>query len=167
MSDPLLLALAVVAIIFFASFTQSVVGFGTAMVGMPLMVGVLGIAISAPLVAMVGLTLEVVMVLNYRQSVSLAVMWRLIAAAVVGIPLGIYAVRRIDEETVLTVLGVVIAGYAIYGLLRLRLPESCAANYGPTARAFCPASSAAPTTQPARRAVIYGHCKRWPPEEFA
>ncbi|MFZ2359575.1 MAG: sulfite exporter TauE/SafE family protein [Anaerolineae bacterium] len=165
MSDPLLLALAVVAIIFFASFTQSVVGFGTAMVGMPLMVGVLGIAISAPLVAMVGLTLEVVMVLNYRQSVSLAVMWRLIAAAVVGIPLGIYAVRRIDEETVLTVLGVVIAGYAIYGLLRLRLPELRSQLWAYGAGFLSGILGGAYNTA-GPPVVIYGHCKRWPPEEF-
>lgn len=135
------------------------------MVGMPLMVGVLGIAISAPLVAMVGLTLEVVMVLNYRQSVSLAVMWRLIAAAVVGIPLGIYAVRRIDEETVLTVLGVVIAGYAIYGLLRLRLPELRSQLWAYGAGFLSGILGGAYNTA-GPPVVIYGHCKRWPPEEF-
>ncbi len=165
MSDPLLLALAVVAIIFFASFTQSVVGFGTAMVGMPLIVGVLGIAISAPLIAMVGLTLEVVMLLHYRQSVSLTVMWRLIAAAVVGIPLGIYAVRRIDEEIVLTVLGVVIAGYAIYGLLRLRLPELRSSLWGYGAGFLSGVLGGAYNTA-GPPVVMYGHCKRWPPEEF-
>jgi hypothetical protein len=165
MSDPLTLALAVVAIIFFASFTQSVVGFGTAMVGMPLMVGVLGIAISAPLIAMVGLTLEVVMLLYYRQSVSLTVMWRLIAAAVVGIPLGIYAVRQIDEEIVLTVLGIVIAGYAIYGLLRLRLPELRSSLWGYGAGFLSGVLGGAYNTA-GPPVVMYGHCKRWPPEEF-
>jgi hypothetical protein len=165
MTDPLMLALAVAAIIFFASFTQSVVGFGTAMVGMPLIVGVLGIAISAPLIAMVGLTLEVVMLLYYRQSVSLAVMWRLVIAAVVGIPLGIYAVRRIDEEIVLTVLGIVIAGYAIYGLLRLRLPELRSRLWGYGAGFLSGVLGGAYNTA-GPPVVMYGHCKRWPPEEF-
>lgn len=160
-----MLILAVVAIIFFASFTQSVVGFGTAMVGMPLIVGVLGIQTSAPLIAMVGLTLEVVMLLHYRQSVSLTVMWRLIAAAVVGIPLGIYAVRRIDEEIVLTVLGIVIAGYAIYGLLRLRLPELRSQLWGYGAGFLSGILGGAYNTA-GPPVVIYGHCKRWPPEEF-
>jgi uncharacterized protein len=165
MSDPLMLALAVAAIIFFASFTQSVVGFGTAMVGMPLIVGVLGIAISAPLIAMVGLTLEVVMLSYYRQSVNLTVMWRLIAAAVVGIPLGIYAVRRIDEEIVLTVLGIVIAGYAVYGLLRLRLPELRSSLWGYGAGFLSGVLGGAYNTA-GPPVVMYGHCKRWPPEEF-
>jgi uncharacterized membrane protein YfcA len=91
----LLLILAVAAIVFFASFTQSVVGFGTAMVGMPLMVMALEIHIAAPLIALLGLTLETIMLLYYRQSVNLMVMWRLIVAAVLGIPLGVLAIQRI------------------------------------------------------------------------
>ncbi len=165
MPDPTVLALAVIAIVFFASFTQSVVGFGTAMVGMPLMVGVLGIQTSSPLIALLGLTLEAIMLLYYRQSVSLRVMWRLIAAAVVGIPLGVLAIRQIDEELVLTLLGVVIAGYAIYGLLRLRLPELKSTLWAYGAGFLSGVLGGAYNTA-GPPVVIYGHCKRWPPEEF-
>jgi ABC-type dipeptide/oligopeptide/nickel transport system permease subunit len=42
---------------------------------------------------------------------------RLIAAAIIGIPLGIYAVRRIDEEIVLTVLGLNLMGDGLRDLL--------------------------------------------------
>jgi hypothetical protein len=160
-----MLILAVVLIVFFASFTQSVVGFGTAMVGMPLMVTVLGIQTSSPLIALLGLTLETIMLLYYRQSVSLKVMWRLIAAAVIGIPLGVLAIRQIDEELVLTLLGVVIAGYALYGLLRLRLPtlESNLWAYG---AGFLSGVLGGAYNTAGPPVVIYGHCKRWPPEEF-
>jgi hypothetical protein len=159
------IVLAVVAIVFFASFTQSVVGFGTAMVGMPLMVTVLGIQTSSPLIALLGLTLETIMLLYYRQSVSVTVMWRLIIAAVAGIPLGVLAIQRIPEQTVLTVLGVVIAGYAIYGLLRLRLPtlESNLWAYG---AGFLSGVLGGAYNTAGPPVVIYGHCKRWPPEEF-
>jgi hypothetical protein len=165
MLDPTVLILAVIAIVFFASFTQSVVGFGTAMVGMPLMVGVLGIQTSSPLIALLGLTLEAVMLLYYRQSVSLRVMWRLIAAAVVGIPLGVLAIRQIDEEVVLTLLGLVIAGYAIYGLLRLRLPE-LKSNLWAYGAGFLSGVLGGAYNTAGPPVVIYGHCKRWPPEEF-
>lgn len=165
MADPTVLILAVVAIVFFASFTQSVVGFGTAMVGMPLMVGVLGITTSAPLIALLGLTLETIMLVYYRESVSVRVMWRLIVAAVVGIPLGVLAIQRIPEETVLTILGLVIAGYAVYGLLRLRLPrlESNLWAYG---AGFLSGILGGAYNTAGPPVVIYGHCKRWPPEEF-
>lgn len=160
-----LLTLTVAAIVFFASFTQSVVGFGTAMVGMPLMVGVLGIQTSSPLIALLGLTLEIAMLAYYRQSVSLAVIWRLVAAAVVGIPLGVLAIQRIDEEIVLTVLGLVITGYALYGLLRLRLPrlESNLWAYG---AGFLSGLLGGAYNTAGPPVVIYGHCKRWPPEQF-
>jgi uncharacterized membrane protein YfcA len=165
MLDPTVLVLSVIAIVFFASFTQSVVGFGTAMVGMPLMVGVLGIQTSSPLIALLGLTLEAIMLLYYRQSVSLRVMWRLIAAAVVGIPLGVLAIRQIDEEVVLTLLGLVIAGYAIYGLLRLRLPE-LKSNLWAYGAGFLSGVLGGAYNTAGPPVVIYGHCKRWPPEEF-
>jgi uncharacterized membrane protein YfcA len=165
MLDPTVLILSVIVIVFFASFTQSVVGFGTAMVGMPLMVGVLGIQISSPLIALLGLTLEAIMLLYYRQSVSLRVMWRLIAAAVVGIPLGVLAIRQIDEDVVLTLLGLVIAGYAIYGLLRLRLPE-LKSNLWAYGAGFLSGVLGGAYNTAGPPVVIYGHCKRWPPEEF-
>lgn len=157
--------LAVIAIVFFASFTQSIVGFGTAMVGMPLMVGVLGIQTSSPLIALLGLTLEAIMLLYYRQSVSLRTMWRLIAAAVVGIPLGVLAIRQIDEQVVLTLLGLVIAGYAIYGLLRLRLP-TLQSNLWAYGAGFLSGVLGGAYNTAGPPVVIYGHCKRWPPEEF-
>jgi uncharacterized membrane protein YfcA len=161
----LLLILAVAAIVFFASFTQSVVGFGTAMVGMPLMVMALDIHIAAPLIALLGLTLETIMLLYYRQSVSLMVLWRLIIAAVLGIPLGVLAIQRIPEQVVLTALGVIIAGYAIYGLLRLRLPrlESHLWAYG---AGFLSGLLGGAYNTAGPPVVIYGHCKRWPPEQF-
>jgi uncharacterized membrane protein YfcA len=160
-----LLIVAVVAIVFFASFTQSVVGFGTAMVGMPLMVMALEIRIAAPLIALLGLTLETIMLLHYRQSVNLMVMWRLIVAAVLGIPLGVLAIQRIPEQVVLTALGLVIAGYAIYGLLRLRLPrlESNLWAYG---AGFLSGLLGGAYNTAGPPVVIYGHCKRWPPEQF-
>ncbi|HSN78371.1 MAG TPA: sulfite exporter TauE/SafE family protein [Anaerolineae bacterium] len=160
-----MLILAVTAIVFFASFTQSVVGFGTAMVGMPLMVTVLGIQTSAPLIALLGLTLETIMLLHYRQSVSLTVMWRLIVAAVVGIPLGVLAIQRIPEDIVLTLLGLVIAGYAIYGLLRLRMPE-LRSNLWAYGAGFLSGILGGAYNTAGPPVVIYGHCKRWPPEEF-
>ena len=157
--------LAVVAIVFFASFTQSVVGFGTAMVGMPLMVGVLGLQTSSPLIALLGLTLEAVMLLRYRQSLALRSLWRLMLAAVVGIPLGVLALRRLDETLVLSVLGAVILLYAIYGLLRLRLPQLESNGWAYLA-GFLSGILGGAYNVAGPPVVIYGHCKRWPPEAF-
>ena len=100
-------------VVFVAVFTQSLVGFGTAMVGMPLLVSLVGIQIASPLVAMIGLTVEVILVIRYWDKLNLRVVWRLIAAAIVGIPLGVMMLKRVDETIVLTILGVVIVSYAV------------------------------------------------------
>ena len=137
-------------VVFFAVFTQSLVGFGTAMVGMPLLVSLVGIQIASPLVAMIGLTVEIILVIRYRDKLDLRVVWRLIAAAVVGIPLGVLMLKRVDETVVLTILGVVIVGYAVYGLLKLKLPRLDGA-FWPYLVGFLPGCSAARTTRPGRR----------------
>ena len=49
--------------------------------------------------------------------------WRLTAAGAIGIPLGVVALKLVDEELVLTFFGIFILIYAIYALLDLKLPS--------------------------------------------
>lgn len=155
----------VALIVFVAVLTQTLVGFGTAMVGMPLLVGVIGIQTASPLVALLGLTLEVILVLRYRASLDLRVIWRLIAAAFVGIPLGILALQRIDEQIVLTALGVLIIVYAVYGLLNLKLPE-LNGNGWSFGLGFASGVLGGAYNTAGPPVVVYGHCRRWSPDEF-
>lgn len=113
----------VALIAFAAGFVQTVAGFGSALLGMPLLVAVVGIQIAPPLVAMLGVALEMVLILRYREHMHVAVVGKLVAAAAVGIPLGIYAVKNIDQRIVLGVLAVVLVGYGIYGLSKFALPK--------------------------------------------
>lgn len=161
----LMLILAVILAVFFTTFTQSVVGFGTAMIGMPLLVELLGLPVAAPLVALLGLALELVMLAYYRQTITLRAMLPMILAAAVGIPVGILAVRHLDERLILTVLGMVILGYALYGLLRLRLPALRHPLWGIGAACLAGVLGGAYNTA-GPPMIIYGHCKRWPPEMF-
>lgn len=161
----LMLILAVILAVFFATFTQSVVGFGTAMVGMPLLVELLGLPVAAPLVALLGLVLELIMLAYYRQTITLRAMLPMILAAAAGIPVGILAVRHLDERVILTVLGAVILGYALYGLLRLRLPTLRHPLWGIGAASLAGVLGGAYNTA-GPPMIVYGHCKRWPPEMF-
>jgi hypothetical protein len=154
-----------VLVVFFACFTQSLVGFGTAMVGMPLLVGLVGIRIASPLVAMLGLTVEVILVVRYRNKLDLRVVWKLIAAAIVGIPLGVMMLKRIDEDIVLTILGVVIVAYALYGLSKLRLPRLDGAAW-PYLVGFASGVLGGAYNTSGPPVVIYGNCRRWTPSEF-
>ena len=94
----MLTELLVVAVIFLAVFTQSLSGFGVALVAMSLLPALIKIQVAAPLVAVVALTIEFFLLLRYRSALNLQVVWRLIAASVFGIPLGVWALGRLNDE---------------------------------------------------------------------
>ena len=159
--EPLLLF--VVALL--AAFTQSLTGFGSALVSMAVLPGLIGIRTAAPLVALITVTIDGVLLARYRQALNLRAIWRLVAALVLGVPLGILVLRRVEERFVLAILGAVIAGYALYALLSPRLPRlehpAWAYGFGFLAGVL---GGAYNTSGPP--VVIFGNCQRWPPSEF-
>jgi uncharacterized membrane protein YfcA len=157
--------LLVFLIVFFAIFTQSLTGFGLALISMPLLTALLGVQTAAPLVAVFGLLAEVILLLYFREAVNVRVIWRLIVASIVGVPVGVVVIGRLDEAVVLTALGVIVAGYALYALLKLRLPDvqGAAWAYG-TGFVAGILGGAYNTAGPP--VIVYGNCRRWPPDEF-
>ena len=155
----------IIVVIFLAVFTQSLSGFGVALVAMALLPEVVSIQVATPLVALVAGTLEVILLLRYRHSLNVKAVWRIVLASILGIPLGVWALSRFDEKLVITLLGVVITGYALYGLLELKLPElnhpAWAYGLGFLAGAL---GGAYNTSGPP--VIIYGNCRRWAPKEF-
>ena len=110
-------------IVFLGSITQSLTGFGSALVAMALLPPLLGLEIASPLVAGTALALEALMLFRYRESLKIDSIWRVLAASLVGAPLGVYFLSRIDENIALFVLGIVISGYALYALFGFHLPD--------------------------------------------
>lgn len=152
-------------IIFAAIFVQAASGFGLALVSMPLLAGLLGIRTATPLVALIGVTAEVVMLARYRRAFSLRAVARLSAASLLGIPLGVYLLRRVNADWITAVLGIVIIGYALYALFSPRLPQlahhAWAYGFGFTGGVL---SGAYNTSGPP--VIIYGACRRWAPAQF-
>ena len=158
---PLVIAL----IMFFAIFTQTVAGFGTALISMPLLIASLGASVAAPLVALVALIAEIVLLIRYRHAINLRTVGSLSVASLIGIPLGIFVLQRADERFVLTLLGIIITGYALYALLNLRLPEIKHPTWAYGFGFVCGVLSGAYNTG-GPPIVIYGSCRRWSPQEF-
>lgn len=152
-------------VIFLAVFVQSAAGFGVALIAMAALPPVLGLRTAAPLVALVALLLEVFLVLYYRQALRLQNIWRVIAASLVGVPLGVLFLKNIPEQITLSLLGVLIAGYALYALLQLRLPRLeqplWAYLFGFAAGLL---GGAYNTSGPP--VILYGSCRGWEPAEF-
>jgi uncharacterized protein len=152
-------------VIFLAVFTQSLSGFGIALVSMAMLPGLLGIQVATPLVALVAITLETTLLIRYHASINLRAVRPLIMATVVGIPIGVLALRRVDEEIALTVLGVVIAGYALYALSNLKIPELRRSSWAYLAGFLSGLLSGAYNTG-GPPVIIYGNARRWQPAEF-
>ena len=152
-------------IVFIAVFTQSLAGFGVALVAMALLPTLVSIQVATPLVALVGLTLETFLLIRYRSALNIRAVLPLALAAMIGIPLGVWALKEIDERLILRVLGVVIAAYALYALPGFRLPELRSPAWAYFAGLIAGALGGAYNTA-GPPVIVYGDCKRWPPAEF-
>lgn len=152
-------------IVFLAIFTQSLTGFGSGLVSMAFLPEILGVRTAVPLVVLVTGTLEAILLVRYRSAFNLKAVWLLTLASVFGIPVGVWALRGLDEQVLLTVLGAVMAGYAIYALLNFRLPELKHPAWALVAGFLAGILSGAYSVG-GPPAIIYGSCRRWGPEEF-
>lgn len=151
--------------IFLACFTQSLAGFGSALVGMALLVPLIGGPLATPLIALISPLLEIVLLGYYRESIQIRSVLPLVFASILGIPVGVLTLRQIPEGVFMGILGLVVAGYAVYALLNLHLPRlahpAWALLFGLAAGLL---GGAYNTSGPP--VIIYGDCRRWSPAEF-
>jgi uncharacterized membrane protein YfcA len=152
-------------IIFLAVFTQSFSGFGVALVAMALLPSMVGIQTATPLVALVAFSIETFLLVRYRSALNLWAVMPVALASIAGIPLGIWLLKDVKEGVVLTILGSVIAGYAIYALFRFRLPNLHHPLWAWGTGLFAGILGGAYNTS-GPPVILYGNCKDWPPAEF-
>ena len=150
---------------FGALFVQSLVGFGSAMIAMGIMTPLLSLSVSAPLVAMMAVTLEAVLLFKLRSSLKFRAIWPLVAGSIVGIPIGVLAIQHVDERIALAVLGCVITGYVAYACVGRRLagqggpvlPYGAGVIAGILGGAY---NTSGPPV------ILYGDFRGWRPAEF-
>ena len=152
-------------IVFLGCFTQSLTGFGVALVTMALLPSLVGLRVATPLVALIGIVLEALMLIRYREMLKFKSISGLVISAVIAIPFGVIYFRRLDEHSALFILGMIIVLYAIYALIGFQLPElphsAWAWGFGFIGGLL---GGAYNTSGPP--AVVYGNCHKWSPQEF-
>lgn len=157
---------AVIGVIFAAAFVRSAMGFGDAVIAMPLLAMMVGLKTASPLVAFMGPTISILILARGWRRVDMRSAARLIAASVLGIPIGIYGLARLPEEPLKIVLGVLILLYGVFGLAkpgaRIRnekawLPWLVGWSAGVLGGAY---NTNGPPV------VAYGMLRGWPPESF-
>ena len=144
---------------------HTTLGFGTALLAMPLLSMLLGLQIATPLVALVMLTTIAILVWSTRQSMDFRAAWQLLLASAFGIPVGLLLVRSAPDVALKGILGVVLIGFGSYNLTRPRLPtlrrNAWAAPFGLAAGIL---GGAYNTNGPP--VVLYGALRHWPPDRL-
>ena len=113
----------VLAVVFIATLIRSTLGFGEALVAVPLLALRLPISIAAPLAVLVSVAMAGIIVLQDWRHVQLRSATGLILAALPGIPVGILLLAKGDEHMVKLILGLFIIGFSIYSLAAKTTPH--------------------------------------------
>lgn len=163
-------AFSIILIVFLAVFTQSLSGFGVALVAMALLPTVIGIQMAIPLLALVMATIEFFLLIRYRQALNIEAVWRIVIASLIGIPFGLLFLSRLDEKTVMVLLGLIIIGYALYALLDdfttiIRLP-TLKHPVWPYVFGLIAGMMGGAYNTSGPPVIVYGNCRRWEPAQF-
>jgi uncharacterized membrane protein YfcA len=157
--------LIVILLILFAMAVQGAIGFGSALIAMPILISVLSLKTASPLFALLGQTAGIIQLLHYRQHFQIRGLWRIFAASLCAIPIGITIAQVVDQHLALAVLGLLIIGYALYGLFGTGVPELHDSRWD-YVFGFANGLLHGAYNTGGPPLAIYGNAKRWPPAEF-
>ena len=108
--------LAAVAVLFLATLVRSALGFGEALVAVPLLALVMPVQVAAPVAALLSVTVAAVVLAQDWSNVHARSAARLVVSTFVGIPLGLLLLTKAPEPAVKGALACVIITFAAYSL---------------------------------------------------
>lgn len=155
----------VVLIVFLGAMVQGMMGFGMALVAMPLMVSVLGIQMASPSLALMSLAGNFSNTIRWHTDITWHDVVVLLVPALIGVPLGVLFLSQGDPVWVARILGVVLIAYAGYSLLGRSLPVGSSPAWGYAAGFFSGALTGA-FNAGGPPAVAYASAHDWLPDRF-
>ncbi len=112
-----MLELSIGAIALFGAFVQGTIGFGFGLMAMALLPFVVPVKFAIPFVAVFTMTTNIIINIQLRRHFR---WWRvkpIVIGVVLGVPLGIFFLKQVDEHIVKLMLGVFLTGFALHALL--------------------------------------------------
>lgn len=157
--------LLVLATLFFSTFIRSALGFGDALIAMPLLAMVVGLQVATPLTAMAATTIAMTILVKAWKKVDVKAAWRLVLTTWIGIPIGIYFLKAAPDVIVKSLLGLIITGFGFYNLIVPDLPRLLNENWAYLTGLIAGILGGAYNTN-GPPVVIYGMLRRWDSEKF-
>ncbi len=108
-------------ILFVSSLVRSILGFGDALIAMPLLSLFLPVKFSTPIVAVISTILSLSIIIKDRKNVHFNQLKILIISTIIGIPIGIYLLDKLDESLIKLVLGLVLISFSLFNLIKPNL----------------------------------------------
>ena len=108
--------LLIYVILFVSTLIHSTLGFGQALIAMPLLAMVVELKSATPLVAFVLMTIAAVILLRNWRVVDLSAVWRLVLSSCLGIPVGLFLLKGIPEGLMKAFLGILVILFSLYNL---------------------------------------------------
>jgi uncharacterized membrane protein YfcA len=100
---------------------RGVAGFGAGVFAAPLLAFAMPMTTIAPLITVLGLTASVRQAFRGWREIAWKAVSRFVPGTVIGVPLGLWAVKNADQELLIRLLGAYVVGYALWSLFGERL----------------------------------------------
>lgn len=113
----------VLLVIFVATLTRSVFGFGEALIAVPLLALRLPVNVAAPLAVLVSITVAAVIIAQDWHKIHLGSAGWLVVSTLFGIPLGLMLLTSGHHRLVKASLAVIIMAFSAYALIGRKPPE--------------------------------------------
>jgi uncharacterized membrane protein YfcA len=157
--------LAVVGVVFLATLVRSTFGFGEALVAVPLLAFIIPVEIAVPLATLLSITVAGLILIQDWRKVHVRSAWWLVIPTLLGIPLGLRILIKVQASQVKIALAAIIIAFSAYSLFsrrKLHLPDDRLAwlfGFGAGLLGGAYGMNGPPQ-------VVYGTLRGWTPEHF-
>lgn len=117
-------------IIFFASFTQGLAGFGFALISIPLLSLVVGIKYAIPLGALCGFVVNIHLSILLRKNIRFKSLKTLIIGSVIAIPFGVFFLSHANPDLLKSILGILVIIFIILTVTQIIKPRPINEKWG-------------------------------------
>ena len=159
------LTLLTLLILFIAALIKATFGFGESVVAIPFLTLLWGLQVAVPLLALLATVITVLLLVRGWQRVAFKELGPLFVGAALGVPVGVWGLKRLPSEWLITVLGLMLILMGLYNLFRPSVVTLRQSAWG-YLFGFVAGALGGAYTIASPPIIIYGAARRWSPEVF-
>jgi uncharacterized protein len=158
-------AILIPGVLFLATLIRSTLGFGEALVAVPLLALVVPVEVAAPVAVLASITVAFIVVVQDWREIHVRSAGWLVLPTMLGIPLGLMVLRTVSEPVVKGVLAATIIAFSVHSLLSDKHRElkndkfAWLFGFGAGVLGGAYGMNGPPL-------VVYGSLRRWSPQHF-